>query len=681
MPDLRVTELTAIDTVMDADLVMVIDDPSGTPFNKKATVAQVLVNTAKTNASNTFTGDQTVDGDLFVTGEVNPVVFARQKPKIDQFTLPVGGDPAGSRTLLSRSLISGLSLRHDEALAQGRLSVGNYDTQVYQPLLFEVESFQVHTGVNPGNRVERLRVHPTGGVTVGTVHTTDPGVGVLVAGGLGTTPLNASQLLSGIVANARLTADVLRVVGGFPGGTATYLRADGTFATPPAGAGDVVGPASAVTTNLAVFSGTTGKLIADGGQALVNIPKLDVANTFTQLQTIANDLILDNASVAKLRFGPAVAANPMLKRSSSTLEVRNGTDTAFATFRATLTAGDITSGTLPNARIQLSASPRLLGRGTAAAGAMEEIVLGSGLAMVGTTLFGTVSVPATVAYKDQTNTFTMNQLIWSGGYAGLELRDTTPAVDARSFWIGNKAGVIRFEAYNDNLLQLQSTPLVLHRNGNVTMGGALTLDSVTPRLFFNESAAAVGKKQWLMVAEQEVFTFQLAQDNGTPDAVLLQITRTGDTLVNGTTVIAGNVTAFGTLTCGGAIFEQWRTVAMGIPMAENIDLMMPYYAGANVSGTYYWSIVGKTLFLNVYGIMSIMAGVGAYTIDMPGNYTPAVSSYHPCSTYDSAAGGGWLSVFVAFWAGTKGISVYRPAQAAWGASTNHFTIMIPVMVN
>src|SRR6185295_15563242 len=86
MPDKRVTELTAIDTVIDTDLVMVIDDPAGTPISKKATRTQLLVNVARTNVSNTFTGDQTVDGDLFVTGEVNPARFAEQKPKIDLFT-------------------------------------------------------------------------------------------------------------------------------------------------------------------------------------------------------------------------------------------------------------------------------------------------------------------------------------------------------------------------------------------------------------------------------------------------------------------------------------------------------------------------------------------------------------------------------------------------------------------
>jgi hypothetical protein len=42
MPDLRVTELPPIDAVVGTDLLMVIDDPSGTPLNKRATVSQLL---------------------------------------------------------------------------------------------------------------------------------------------------------------------------------------------------------------------------------------------------------------------------------------------------------------------------------------------------------------------------------------------------------------------------------------------------------------------------------------------------------------------------------------------------------------------------------------------------------------------------------------------------------------
>lgn len=43
-----------------------------------------------------------------------------------------------------------------------------------------------------------------------------------------------------------------------------YLKADGTWEIPPVGAGDVVGPASSVDSNIPQFDGVTGKLLKDG---------------------------------------------------------------------------------------------------------------------------------------------------------------------------------------------------------------------------------------------------------------------------------------------------------------------------------------------------------------------------------------------------------------------------------
>jgi len=183
MPSKRTTELTAIDAVSGVDLVMVVDDPSGTAISKKATVTQVLVNTAKTNAPNTFTGDQTIDGDLVVTGEINPVIRAEQMAKVEAFEGRAAGDPSGSRTLMSADLTAGMSVRHDKDLGEGRISVGNYNTQVYQRLIVQAESLRVQTGVTP-TIAEHLRVHPSGGVTIGTDHSVDPGVGKVVAGAL-----------------------------------------------------------------------------------------------------------------------------------------------------------------------------------------------------------------------------------------------------------------------------------------------------------------------------------------------------------------------------------------------------------------------------------------------------------------------------------------------------------------
>ena len=150
---------------------------------------------ARTNQSNTFEGDQTIDGDLIVTGEINPTRLAEQMPKVRALEGRGVGETVGSRTLMSASLASGMSLRHDEDAGLGYVTVGNFDTQLYQPLLLQAESVQVSTGISP-LIAEHLRVHPSGGVTVGdgADHATDPGLGVLHARGLGTTPLNTASL-------------------------------------------------------------------------------------------------------------------------------------------------------------------------------------------------------------------------------------------------------------------------------------------------------------------------------------------------------------------------------------------------------------------------------------------------------------------------------------------------------
>ena len=135
---------------------------------------------ARTNEPNVFTEDQTIEGNLIVTGEINPARWAEQRPKIEQLE----GAPAaaeGVRTLLSETLTAGMSLRHDDASAVARITVGNYDTLLYQPLVIEVESAQFHTGVSPAARVEHVRIHPSGGLSVGTPpdHASDLAAGIV----------------------------------------------------------------------------------------------------------------------------------------------------------------------------------------------------------------------------------------------------------------------------------------------------------------------------------------------------------------------------------------------------------------------------------------------------------------------------------------------------------------------
>ena len=95
---------------------------------------------------------------------------------------------------------------------------------------------------------------------------------------------------------------------GFPGGTTTFWRADGTFAAPPTGTGDVVGPASSVNNRLALFDGTTGKLIKDGGKTIAELraPAIQsVTSSGTVTPTFADDMVKITAQAAALTL-----ANP-----------------------------------------------------------------------------------------------------------------------------------------------------------------------------------------------------------------------------------------------------------------------------------------------------------------------------------------------------------------------------------
>ena len=65
--------------------------------------------------------------------------------------------------------------------------------------------------------------------------------------------LNASKITAGTMASARL--------GSGTANAGTVLHGDGTWKTAASGTGDVVGPASSISNSLAMFSGTTGKLI------------------------------------------------------------------------------------------------------------------------------------------------------------------------------------------------------------------------------------------------------------------------------------------------------------------------------------------------------------------------------------------------------------------------------------
>jgi len=78
--------------------------------------------------------------------------------------------------------------------------------------------------------------------------------------------------------------------------SANFLRGDGTW-TAPAGSGDVVGPASAVTNNFTSFADETGKLVADSGYGPASFAT--PTHTHTEAALSLSDNTTANASTGK----------------------------------------------------------------------------------------------------------------------------------------------------------------------------------------------------------------------------------------------------------------------------------------------------------------------------------------------------------------------------------------------
>lgn len=102
--------------------------------------------------------------------------------------------------------------------------------------------------------------------------------------------------------NARLTDA--------PSDGTQYTRQNGAWAAVAGGggSGDVVGPSSSVNDRIAVFDGTTGKLLKDGGRTIPSLrsPAVQsVASAGTVTPTFANDLVKITAQAAALTL-----ANP-----------------------------------------------------------------------------------------------------------------------------------------------------------------------------------------------------------------------------------------------------------------------------------------------------------------------------------------------------------------------------------
>jgi hypothetical protein len=129
---------------------------------------------ARTDVGNTFTGDQTIHGDLHVSGAINPLDVP---PKLET--------RAGQNVQMSVSSdgASGIVLSHDPVSGYGELATGDYATGAFHDMNLEAKAVHVYLGATDPPAAQ-ITFHPSGGVTLGAEPQPDPGIGVLAAGSL-----------------------------------------------------------------------------------------------------------------------------------------------------------------------------------------------------------------------------------------------------------------------------------------------------------------------------------------------------------------------------------------------------------------------------------------------------------------------------------------------------------------
>lgn len=210
-----------------------------------------------------FIGAVTIDGPLSVTGKITA-----NSAQINT-TLTVTGLTrlnGGVDTTDLTAINIGATTGHFGSLG---------DTPLNAAYLYGYVNPGAHKGTHELGGSDQL----TGAISVSSISAPNA-----TFGSLSTTPIDAANLF-GTVADARLTVNVLKVTGGYPGGTDAYLRADGLFAIPPGGGSGGGAPA------VHHASHEPG-----GSDQILNAAWTTLANTFTQAQTFGGDLLFSGGA-------------------------------------------------------------------------------------------------------------------------------------------------------------------------------------------------------------------------------------------------------------------------------------------------------------------------------------------------------------------------------------------------
>lgn len=541
---------------------------------------------------------------------------------------------------------------------------------------------------------EPLTLQRDGDVFVGH----DLGVsGQVSASGLDATPINANNITSGTVPDARLSANVqmkpiaagdlpnhatrhqsggadpvtITALAGYPGGTTNFLRADGTFAA-PTGGGNVVGPANAVTNQIARYADATGKLLKNGG--------FIVADTgVVSWPSGAKQVFNPSATTAGMNVG-SVSAAPS---SPANGDVWYDTVTGAAYFRAA-------NANVPITLIDAAAatgSLRTLGTGAqqAAAGNDARFTDARTPTAHATTHKSGGSDPIKLdEVAAPTDVTTLNASATAHGLLPKLSNVATQFLNGQGVWSspsggGDVTGPAGVTA--DNLASYNgATGKIIKDSGVLTSNVALRnnmnnfsedqyISRLNAGIVLNDTGMAANSRRFHLFNGSGSVFIRPTDDAGSVQNNGLSVSRSGSVAAVGSVYERGRLTAMG----------EWTTIPFNAGNFFASSGTWTVGAGNVISLAY--MLIGKTLLLIIYLTgTSLSATAGSLSMSLPSGFSIGISAIESLSYHNAGTNGSGM--IQAYAGAPTQINFYRTIDAgtAWAAGAVYVGGTIPIPI-